>query len=322
MIVVTGAAGFIGSNIVHGLNRRGEHGVVAVDLEPDGHSSSNLAGARFQDYLSAEALLEALASGGLRPTAVLHQGACSDTMERDERLMMDRNLRYPSALLELCLRHAIPLVYASSASVYGLGQRSRENPANEAPINLYARSKLAFDQRVRRLLPDARSTVVGLRYFNVYGPREANKGRMASMVHQLWHQLETTGQARLFEGTDGYGPGEQRRDFVHVDDVVEVNLRFMQGPARRGIFNVGTGQARSFNAVARAIIALQGRGEIRYLPFPDELRGRYQSFTQADLSALRAALGPLGFGSVEQGIAASFGGAPRALDLEAAPGIR
>lgn len=305
MIVVTGAAGFIGSNLVHTLADQGER-VVAVDLDPDGHASPNLRGARLHDYLTAEALLEALASGRLRPRGVLHQGACSDTMERDEALITERNLRYPSALLALCTQAAVPLVYASSASVYGLGARSAELPINEAPVNLYAESKLAFDQHVRRCLPHIRSTVVGLRYFNVYGPREDLKGRMASMVHQIWHQLATTGEARLFEGTDGHGPGEQRRDFVHVGDVVQVNLIFLRGPARKGIFNVGTGQARSFNAVARTAIALRGQGRVRYIPFPDELRGRYQSFTQAELGALHGALGPLVFRSLEDGMAASF----------------
>ena len=203
--------------------------------------------------------------------------------------MMDNNYTYSKELLRWALEHRVPFVYASSASVYGLARQCTETPDHEGPLNVYAYSKLLFDNYVRRLLPQITSTVAGLRYFNVYGPREAYKGRMASMVWQLYHQVKTSGVARLFEGTDGYAAGEQRRDFVFVGDAVDVNLFFAFGPPRQGIFNVGTGASRAFNDIARIVIGLLGRGEIQYIPFPETLRGKYQSFTESDITRLRAA---------------------------------
>jgi ADP-L-glycero-D-manno-heptose 6-epimerase len=288
-IVVTGAAGFVGGNLVRALNARGYEEVIAIDDLTDGDKFRNLAGCTLADYLDREEF-----RGSVRrsmplwcPDAVFHQGACADTTEPDGRYMMDVNYTYSREILLWCLERRIPLVYASSASVYGLSHRCVEDPACEDPLNVYAYSKLQFDRYARRLLPEASSTVVGLRYFNVYGPGERHKGRMASMVWQLRRQLAETGVARLFEGTDGYGPGEQRRDFVYVGDVAEVNLFFGLGPKQTGIFNVGSGRSRSFNDVAHALMARLGRGRIEYTPFPDSLRGKYQSFTEADISALR-----------------------------------
>ena len=203
--------------------------------------------------------------------------------------MIDNNYTYSKELLRWALEHRVPFVYASSASVYGMARQCTETPDHEAPLNVYAYSKLLFDNYVRRLMPQITSTVAGLRYFNVYGPREGHKGRMASMVWQLYHQLKTVGVARLFEGTDGYAAGEQRRDFVFVGDAVDVNLYFAFGPPRQGIFNVGTGTSRAFNDIARTVISLLGRGEIQYIPFPESLQGKYQSFTESDITRLRAA---------------------------------
>jgi ADP-L-glycero-D-manno-heptose 6-epimerase len=216
---------------------------------------------------------------------------------------MRNNTEYSKALLRYALGRRIPFVYASSASVYGNRGSSSERPEHEAPLNLYARSKLAFDQHVRGVLPQASSTVVGLRYYNVYGPREAHKGRMASMVWQLHHQLTARGEMRLFAGSGGYGDGEQRRDFIWVGDVVDVNLFFLNGPVRQGIFNTGTGASRSFNDIARALMKHFGGGTLSYIPFPGELEGKYQSFTQADVTALRAAGYDRPFTSLEDGIA-------------------
>jgi ADP-L-glycero-D-manno-heptose 6-epimerase len=308
-IVVTGAAGFVGSNLVRELNARGYEDIVAVDDLTEGDKFRNLSGCIISDYLDREEFRTDIRRWNLRNdvSLVFHQGACADTTENDGRLMMDVNYTYSKEILNWCLERRIPLVYASSASVYGLSGHCVEDVSCENPLNVYAYSKLQFDNFVRQQLPDAQSTVVGLRYFNVYGPGEAHKGRMASMVWQLWKQLEETGVARLFEGTDGYGPGEQQRDFVAVSDVVDVNLFFGLGPVHTGIYNVGPGLARSFNDVARALLHRLGRGRIEYIPFPESLVGKYQSFTEADTAKLREAGYEKPFASIEQGIERMIG---------------
>jgi ADP-L-glycero-D-manno-heptose 6-epimerase len=303
MIIVTGGAGFIGSNIVQGLNARGITDILVVDDLKDGRKCVNLADANFRDYLDKDDFLARIQQGhDFGPIeAVLHQGACSTTTEWDGRFMMATNYDYSKALLHWCLKHRIPFLYASSASVYGAGPVFTEGREHERPLNVYAFSKFQFDQYVRALGP-LHSPVCGLRYFNVYGPREQHKGGMASVAFHFHRQLLESGKVRLFEGSDGFGPGEQRRDFIHVDDVVAVNLWLMDHPEVRGIFNLGTGRAQSFNDVARAVIAFHGRGEIEYIPFPEHLKGAYQSYTQADMRALRAAGYAAPFLSVEEGV--------------------
>ena len=305
MWIVTGGAGFIGSNLIAALNRRGETGIFVVDHAD--RDAPNLKGLRFADLVRPAEFVAALERGALpaKISAILHQGACADTTCTDRTYMMENNVTFSRAVLGFALERKIPLVYASSAAVYGAGRSFREAPENERPLNLYGESKLIFDNTVRPLLPSAASTVAGLRYFNVYGPREAHKGKMASMVYQLYRQLRETGRARLFEGSDGFADGEQRRDFVSVADVVAVNLFLADGPARKGIFNVGTGQSRSFNEVVRCLVARLGGGSIEYIPFPPGLREKYQSLTQADLSALRAAGYTAPFTPLEDGIAAA-----------------
>ena len=281
-----------------------------MDNLKNGAKFSNLNDCRFADYLDIDTFLKFIKRRSIfdrRITAILHQGACSDTMEFDGRYMMETNFTYSKHVLNYALIRGVPLVYASSASVYGNNTVFKEDPENEKPINVYAFSKYAFDWHVRHRMAEFKSPVVGLRYFNVYGAREAHKGRMASMVYQLYRQLRATGAARLFEGTGGYGDGGQRRDFVFVGDVVKVNLFFAQGTARGGIYNVGTGGARSFNAVAKAIISLMNKGEIQYIPFNSDLTGKYQNFTEADVTALRDAGYTEPFASLEDGIAACFG---------------
>jgi ADP-L-glycero-D-manno-heptose 6-epimerase len=305
-IVVTGAAGFIGSNLVRALNARAVTDIVAVDNLERAEKFRNLVDCEVADYLDKDVFRERLAAGDFDDeiAAILHQGACSDTMETDGRYMMHNNYRYSVDLLDYCQAQDVPFIYASSASVYGGGTVFREERAHESPLNVYGYSKFLFDQYVRRLGPDRTAQVVGFRYFNVYGPREAHKGRMASVAWHFFHQYRETGTVRLFEGSGGYADGEQRRDFVFVDDVVDVNLYFLDRPQLSGVFNVGSGRASTYNEMAAATVnacrraegepvlslpELQAQGVIQYIPFPPELAGKYQSYTEADIGRLRAA---------------------------------
>jgi ADP-L-glycero-D-manno-heptose 6-epimerase len=303
VIVVTGAAGFIGSNLVAGLNRRGVTDIIAVDDLTDGTKFRNLADLEIADYYDKDEFLALVEAGELPEgiQALFHQGACSTTTEWNGEFMMEVNYRYSKMMLAFCQERRIPFIYASSASVYGMGPKFVEDRGAERPANLYAYSKHLFDQYVKRLR-QPQAQVAGLRYFNVYGPREQHKGGMASTAFHFNNQIEADGECRLFEGSDGYEDGEQRRDFVHVDDVVDVNLWLYDHPHITGVFNCGTGRSQSFNDVARAVIAWHGKGRIRYIPFPDALKGRYQSFTEADLEKLRAAGYDKPFLTVEQGV--------------------
>ncbi len=315
--IVTGAAGFIGANVVKALNARGITQIIAVDDLTQGDRFANLVDCVIEDYLDKDEFLAALGKGAFNGavTAVLHQGACSDTTESNGRYMMQNNYRYSRTLLDFCAAQKAPFIYASSAAVYGDSTDFRESPECEKPLNVYGYSKYLFDQHVRRHRHGAQ--VVGLRYFNVYGPREQHKGRMASVAYHFFHQYQKAGKVRLFEGSGGYGNGEQRRDFVSVEDVVKVNLYFLDNHLKTGIYNCGTGAAQSFNDVAVAAInacrkargegqlalgAMQAEGLIEYIPFPQDLKGKYQSYTQADLSGLRAAGYTDNFLSVEQGV--------------------
>jgi ADP-L-glycero-D-manno-heptose 6-epimerase len=305
MIVVTGGAGFIGSNLVRALNARGRDDIVVVDDLRAGRKFLNLVACEIADYWDRDEFLERLENGAIaRPETIFHQGACAVTTEWDGRYMLDNNYRYSVRLYEYCAANEVPLIYASSAAVYGASKVFKEDDrAAERPLNVYGYSKLLFDQYVRRHARRARAQVAGLRYFNVYGPGEAHKGSMASVAFHLQRQVAEHGEARLFEGSGGYAAGEQRRDFVYVGDVASVNLWLLEHPDVSGIFNVGTGASASFNDVARAIIAGMHKGAIRYIPFPPELAASYQSFTQADISALRAAGYTAPFEDVRAGIA-------------------
>lgn len=317
-IIVTGAAGFIGANVVKAWNKRGERDIVAVDHLAHADKFQNLSDCDIADYRDKQDFLDQLRSGALpKVDVVFHQGACSDTMATDGRYVMDNNYQFSLELFRWCQDKKIPLIYASSAAVYGSGPVFIEDRAHERPLNVYGYSKFLFDGVVRRRLNNLAAPVVGLRYFNVYGPRESHKGRMASVAFHALNQYREQGRVRLFGASHGYANGEHRRDFVHVDDVVGVNLHFWESPVS-GVFNVGTGRAQSFNDVAVAVVnaarAAKGEaalglqemvaaGAIEYIPIPEALNSKYQAFTQADLTQLRAAGCTTPFHTVESGTA-------------------
>jgi len=325
-IIVTGAAGFIGSNIVKGLNARGLTDIIAVDDLTQGDKFRNIADLHIADYLDAETFYDQFADGAFgQVEAVFHEGACSDTMESNGKYMMQNNYATSLHLYQACQKRGARLLYASSAATYGGSDTFREDPAFEHPLNVYGYSKLLFDQRMRRecgreferAFAGKTMQVVGFRYFNVYGPREQHKGRMASVAFHQFNQFKAEGKVKLFGDYGGYGAGAQMRDFVFVDDVVAVNLWFFDHPGISGIFNLGTGRAQPFNDVACAVLnalrQLDGKAELslaqlhaagllEYVPFPNALRGKYQCYTQADLSALRATGCDHTFADVHKGV--------------------
>jgi ADP-L-glycero-D-manno-heptose 6-epimerase len=318
-VVVTGAAGMIGANLLRGLNAIGVDDILAVDDLSDGQKYVNLAGAAISDYFDRRDFYGRFERGELgKIDAVFHEGACSDTMEHDGRLMLDLNYRSSKTLLDACQAQGVRLLYASSAAVYGGAASFREEPEFERPLNVYGYSKLLFDNVVRRMLPKATAQVAGFRYFNVYGPHEQHKGRMASVAFHHFNQFRSEGRVRLFGAYGGYAAGEQARDFVLVDDVVAVNLWFFAHPEANGIFNLGSGRAQPFNDVALAVVnAVRGergeaplslpemvrQGQLEYIDFPPALVGKYQCFTEADLGRLRAAGCAHAFADVAAGVA-------------------
>lgn len=307
MIIVTGGAGFIGSNIVKGLNDRGRDDILIVDDLTEMVKFKNIQGLKALDYMDKNDFAAALANGKFddaKIDVIFHEGACSDTMEYNGKYMMENNFEYTKNLMHFALKKKIQLLYASSASTYGSGKHGfSEKPACEEALNVYAFSKLFFDNYARRYFDNAESQLVGLRYFNVYGPQENHKGKMASMIFQMFNQWKVEGKVKLFEGFDGYGNGEQTRDFIYVKDVVKVNFFFWDHPELKGIYNCGTGHAHTFNTLAKGVLKHFGSGELEYVPFPEVLKGKYQSFTEADSSKLLAAGYDGGFTNIEEAIA-------------------
>jgi ADP-L-glycero-D-manno-heptose 6-epimerase len=320
-IVVTGAAGFIGSNVVKALNERGEKNIIAVDNLTKADKFRNLVDCDIADYVDKHDFIERIQAGHYdgEIDAILHQGACSDTMESDGRYMMENNYRYSLILLDWCQDQDVQFLYASSAATYGGSSSFREERECEGPLNVYGYSKFLFDQVVRQRLAKSPSTqIVGFRYFNVYGPRETHKARMASVAFHNFNQFRAEGKVRLFEGSHGYPDGGQQRDFVYVGDVAAVNLFFLDHPEKSGIFNLGSGRAQSFNDVAVAAVngcrkakseapltldELRAQGLLEYIAFPEALKGKYQAFTRADLTRLRAAGYTAPMATVEEGVA-------------------
>ena len=320
-IIVTGAAGFIGSNIVKALNERGISDIVAVDNLTNGNKFKNLADCEIAHYLDKQEFIYQIRTHQFpydNIRAVFHEGACSDTMNHDGKYMMENNYQYTLDLLDWCQDECIPFLYASSAAVYGKGDVFREERKLEQPLNVYGYSKFLFDQVLRqRMKQDLTAQVVGFRYFNVYGMREQHKARMASVAYHHFNQYREQGFVNLFGQYEQYGNGEHSRDFVSVEDVVKVNLYFFDHPEKSGIYNLGTGRSQPFNDLAAATVnacrAAEGKpklplnelveqGLIRYIDFPDALKGKYQSFTQADITQLRAASYADEFLTVEQGV--------------------
>jgi len=319
-IVVTGAAGFIGSNLVRALNARGETDIIAVDNLTSGDKFKNLVDCDISHYLDKHDFIDRVVSGALEGeiSAILHQGACSDTMNHDGKYMLDNNYQYTLALFDFCQEEEIPFLYASSAAVYGGGKVFKEERSHEGPLNVYGYSKFLFDQILRQRMEEGLTAqVAGFRYFNVYGQHEQHKGRMASVAFHNYNQYRETGKVKLFGGYDGWENGGQSRDFVSVDDVVRVNMHFLDHPEKSGIFNLGSGRAQPFNDVAVATVnacrrhegkpaltleELVSQGILEYTEFPDALKGKYQSFTQADITKLRDIGYNAPFLTVQQGV--------------------
>lgn len=311
MIIVTGGAGFIGSNMVKLLNDRGRRDILVVDNLKDGHKFMNLIDLDIADYMDKEDFLELVhdekafeAKYGCRNIdAIFHEGACSSTTEWDGKYVMKNNYQYTVDLFNFATAHRIPFFYASSAATYGGGNVFVEGREHEGPLNVYGYSKFLFDEYVRARASTLQSQVVGFRYFNVYGPRESHKGTMASVAFHLNNQMLRGENPKLFEGCDGYGNGGQLRDFVYVEDVCKVNYWFFEHKGPSGIYNCGTGRAEPFLNIAKAVIKYHGHGEVEFIPFPEHLKGHYRSFTQADLTKLRAAGCDVQFKTVAEGVA-------------------
>ncbi len=306
-VIVTGGAGLIGSAFVWKLNREGIEEILVVDRLRDTEKWKNLAGLSYADYLHKDDFLRKLLEGSLTfvPDAIVHMGACSSTTERDADYLMENNTRFTRILAEWAVARGVRFLYASSAATYGDGEDGFSDATDITllkPLNMYGYSKHLFDLHARRngLLDH----IVGLKFFNVLGPNEYHKGDMVSVVFKAFHQVMSDGRVRLFQShREDCGHGEQRRDFVYVKDCVEVMWWLLGHEEVNGLFNLGTGVARSWNDLARAVFhALRLPAKIDYIPMPESLRPKYQYFTQASVDRLRATGCPLAFRSLEDAV--------------------
>ncbi len=304
MIVITGGAGFIGSNLASDLNKDFEL-LIVDELDKQTSKFNNISQIKYLDCIDKASFLNLLTNDEKKYAEsiemIYHLGACSKTTEKDRSYIMETNLEYSKKILHFCANNSIPLIYASSASVYGEGKVFKEDPDNESSLNYYAESKLLFDNYFRDHMAKIKSQVSGLRYFNVYGPRESHKQGMFSVMYSFFHQLKECNLIKLFKGSHGYDDGEQRRDFIHVEDTIKVKKWLMQNNIS-GIFNVGTGKSRSFNDVAKNVISVMKKGNIEYVDFPDGLKEQYQAYTQANLDNLIKSGYNSGFMSLEEGV--------------------
>lgn len=301
MIIVTGGAGMIGSNLVKKLNSIGYEKILIIDNLKSGRKFVNLVDLKFNDFCYKSDFYDNLDSFK-NIEVVFHLGACSDTTNWDGQYLLKNNYECSKNLFIWCQENSIPFIYASSASVYGINNNFKECSQNENPINMYAYSKLLFDQFVRRNIKNNHSQVVGLRYFNVYGPNEEHKKKMASTIFHFNNQVKISNEAKLFKGNDLYGNGEQSRDFVYVKDCAELNIWFFNNPQFSGIYNVGTGNSETFNSIANLIIKWHKKGKITYIDFPDNLLESYQNYTKADISSLQSIKCPIKFLSIQDGV--------------------
>jgi ADP-L-glycero-D-manno-heptose 6-epimerase len=307
MIVVTGGAGFIGSAIVWELNRRGEKEIVIVDELGTDEKWKNLVGLQFEDFVNKYKFIDSINKGTfINADAIIHMGANSSTTEKDADHLFNNNYLYTKTLAEFCLKNNIRFIYASSAATYGdgsLGFNDDESKCDTLrPLNMYGYAKSLFD--IWSVNQDVFKKIVGLKYFNVFGPNEYHKGDMRSVVHKAFEQVMDTGKVKLFKsGNPKYKDGEQMRDFIYVKDAVNMTLHFLDNKNINGLFNIGSGQARTWNDLVTALFkAMEKPVNIEYIDLPDHLGDKYQYFTEANLSKLKSAGYKKEITSLENGI--------------------
>ncbi len=307
MIIVTGGAGFIGSNLVNQLNIENTHDILIVE-ESNTYTKKfeNLKNLKYLDCIDKDTFIKEIQNSPQnyidQTNCIFHLGACSKTTEPDREYIMNTNFEFSKNLLKFSSNNKIPLIYASSASVYGNGIKFKEDPNNESFLNHYAESKLLFDKFYRENASKISSQVVGLRYFNVFGPRENHKEGMSSVVFHFYNQMKNNGEIKLFKGSHGYDDGEQRRDFICVEDTIKVKTWFQKHQNISGIYNVGTGTSRTFNDIANCVLTYFGKGEIKYVDFPENLINQYQAFTEADMTDLKSKGFNETFTTLEKGV--------------------
>ena len=300
-IVVTGGAGFIGSNLISNLNSTGYTNIILSDYFVNGKQVSNVNHLKINDFIPPDDLCDFIKNN--RVDKMFHLGACSDTTEWNGEYMLEKNFSFSKRLLTACTLKKIPFVYASSASVYGLSEQFGENSSNEKPLNIYGFSKLLFDNFVRSKLSVFDSLVCGVRFFNVFGANEGHKKGMASVMYHFNNQLLSSGVIKIFRGSHNFGDGEHLRDFIEVNDAIDLTTWLSnRKPSDSGIYNCGTGVARSFNEVAQLVVNWHKKGKIEYIDFPCTLMPFYQPHTCADIRRIRTLGYTNSFMTLEEGV--------------------